>query len=80
MSVGISYFSGLAFSRNWQHFMVRDIKIDSRRHFTTILCENVVVMKTSPRNVGELVFFGIPEGLSYHHSKQLRQRFVAHKE
>ena len=39
------------------------------------LCENDVVAKTSPRNVGDLVFFifGISKGLSYQHSRQLGQ-------
>ena len=49
-----------------------------RRHFTTRFCENSVVAKTSPRNVGDLVFWN-HKGLSYHHSKQLHQ-VCRHKE
>ena len=48
-------------------------KRDSRRHFTTSFCENGVVAKTSPRNVGDLVFLESRKGLAIIIQKQLRQ-------
>ena len=49
-------------------------KRDSCRHFTTSFCENDVVAKTSPRNVGDLVVLESQKGLAItDHSRQLSQ-------
>ena len=42
--------------------------------FTTNFCENGIEIKTSPRNVGDLIFSESQKSfLSYHNSKQLLQ-------
>ena len=59
--------------------MVRDTKIDTRRHFNTNFCENVVVMKASPQNEGDLVFLESQKGLAITIQNNC-VKFVAHKE
>ena len=54
-------------------------KRDSRPHFPTSFCENGVVAKTSPRNVGDLVFSESQKGIAINIQKDC-VKFVAHKE
>ena len=54
-------------------------KRDSCRHFTTGSCENGLLAKTSPRNVGVLFFLESQKGLAINLQNNC-VNFVGHKE